>query len=137
LPSQGPQYSPAGAPVKTSFPPESIPQSSPPEARAGTQGHTLAAQPRGSRGDRDPERDAGAGGTIAVAVSTPACVSVVLKSAQKNQSKFNVTATAAGSCTLTVTENGTGNVPVPVTVRGIALLPAKIAVGTFHTVDWT
>jgi alpha-tubulin suppressor-like RCC1 family protein len=72
-------------------------------------------------------------GLISVAVSTPACVSVTLKSAQQNQSKFTVTATAAGSCTLTVTDGGTGNVQVPVTVAGSPLLPTTLAAGLFHT----
>ena len=69
---------------------------------------------------------------ISVAVSTPACVSVTLKSQKKDQSKFTVTAIAAGSCILTVTDGATGNLEVPVTVAA-TLVPTTLAAGSFHT----
>ncbi|HKP50147.1 MAG TPA: hypothetical protein VJU17_09055 [Gemmatimonadales bacterium] len=74
--------------------------------------------------------------TVAVTVSTPACVSVSNKSVQKNQTKFTVTATAAGSCTLTVSD-GSSNVAVPVTVPGSSLVAGTLAAGVFHTCGLT
>jgi len=69
---------------------------------------------------------------ISVAVSNPACVSVTPKSQKKAQSKFTVTAIAAGSCTLTVTDGATGNVEVSVTVAA-SLVRTTLAAGLFHT----
>ena len=74
-----------------------------------------------------------AAGPVVVTVSNPACVSVAPKT-QKNQSKFTVTTTAAGSCTLSVND-GVGNVQVPVTVTvtTTTLVPTTLAAGLFHT----
>jgi alpha-tubulin suppressor-like RCC1 family protein len=73
-------------------------------------------------------------GPIAVAVSSPACVSVSLKNGPQNQAKFTVTATAAGTCTLTVTDGGTGSVQVPVRVAATAtLVRSTLVAGIYHT----
>lgn len=73
-------------------------------------------------------------GSVSVVVSAPACVSVVLKVAQKNQLKYTVTATAAGSCTVTVTDGATGNVQVAASVAGTPpIVGSTLAAGLFHT----
>jgi len=73
-----------------------------------------------------------AAGPVSIEVSSPACVSVAIKSAKGTQFKFTVTAIAVGSCTLTVTDGGTGNAQVPVSVAA-PVVPATLAAGSFHT----
>src|SRR5215207_3322629 len=73
-------------------------------------------------------------GPIAVAVSSPACVSVSLKNGPQNQAKFTVTAIAVGACTLTVTDGGTGSLQVPVRVAATAtLVRSTLVASIYHT----